>query len=296
MLTRSLSKLRLHSPTSTTRLVSMETESSSGLSLDSLPNCLLLIPDEVLSHIISFLSLADIGMLCLTGSSSLRDRVVVWITTTSCAKKVILGLTKEMKDRQTGYDEWIISCKQFGVLCKRASMLCSTSTRLRLLKSWYYKLEVLVCDKMDRDWAKLWGRLGLAASTSTFTLGWDETEFCRVMGWVKEMEGEKMSVVRMFFWDFVDHEDTKASWLSFIVSTFVKKTSSKETVEHQAAQLLFLMLGPADDDLSLLPTSYRDLNFFQQNLLNRVEGNPSLMTMREQVPATYSEAKEMFSD
>ena len=182
MLTRSLSKLRLHSPTSTTRLVSMETESSSGLSLVAHPNYLLLIPDEVLSHIISFLSMADTGMLCLTGSSSLRDRVVVWITTTSCAKKVILGLTMEMRDRQTGYDEWIISCKQFGVLCKRASMLCSTSTRLGLLKSWYYKLEVLVCDKMDRDWTKFWSRLGLDAATSTFTLGWDETEYGRVLG------------------------------------------------------------------------------------------------------------------
>ena len=219
MLTRSLSKLMLHSPTSTTRLVSMKTESSSGLSLDSLPNCLLLIPDEVLSHIISFLSLADIGMLCLTGSSSL----------------------KEMKDCRTGYDEWIISCKQFGVLCKRASMLCSTSIRLRLLTSWFYKLEQLECHKMDGDWAKLWGRLGLAAATSTFTLGWEDTEFGRVMGWVSEIEGEKMSVMRMFFWEFVDHEDTKASWLSFILSTFVSTTTNKESLERQAARLLFLL-------------------------------------------------------
>ena len=78
----------------------------------------------------------------------------------------------------------------------------------------------------------------------------------------------------MFFWDFVDHEDAKASWLSLILSTFVRKTSSKETVVHQAAQLLFLMLGPADDDLSLLPTFYLDFNFFQQKILNRCRATP----------------------
>ena len=174
MLTRSLSKLVLNSPTSTPRLVSMDTESYCGRSIVSRPNHLLLIPDEVLSHIISFLSMADIGILCLTGSSSLRDRVVVWITTTSLAKKVTMGLTRELANCQTGYDEWITSCKQVGVLCKRASMLCSTSIRLRLLTSWFYKLEGLVCHKMNGDWAKLWGRLGLAAATSTFSLGWDE--------------------------------------------------------------------------------------------------------------------------
>ena len=66
MLTRSLSKLMLHSPT-TTKLVFMDTEASSGATFQ--PNHLALIPDEVLSHIISFLSLTDIGMICLTGSS-----------------------------------------------------------------------------------------------------------------------------------------------------------------------------------------------------------------------------------
>ena len=86
MLIRSLSRLMLDSPTTRRMMVSMDTEPFSELSLQ--PNHLLLIPDEVLSHIISFLSLGDIGMLCLTGSSSLRDRVVAWITTTSCSKKV----------------------------------------------------------------------------------------------------------------------------------------------------------------------------------------------------------------
>ena len=32
------------------------------------------------------------------------------------------------------------------------------------------------------------GRVGLAAAASTFTLGWDETEFGRFTWWVVEME------------------------------------------------------------------------------------------------------------
>ena len=148
MLTRSLSKLMLQSPT-TTKLVFMDPEASSGSTFQ--PNHLALIPDEVLSHIISFLSLTDIGMICLTGSSWLRDRMVAWINTTSCSRKVSMNLTKDLMDHQTGYEEWVASCKQFGMLCKRASMLCSTSTRLRLLTSWFSMLECLVCNKMNRD-------------------------------------------------------------------------------------------------------------------------------------------------
>ena len=91
MLTRSLSKLMLHSPT-TTKLVFMDTEAFSGATFQ--PNHLALLPDEVLSHIISFLSLTDIGMICLTGSSWLRDRMVAWINTTSCSRKVFMHLTR----------------------------------------------------------------------------------------------------------------------------------------------------------------------------------------------------------
>ena len=131
MLTRSLSRLMLDSPTTRRMMVSRDTKPFSEPSLQ--PNHLVLIPDEVLSHIISFLSMADIGVLCLTGSSILMNRVVAWIATISCSKKVIRTLAMELLDCQLGCDEWIATCKQFGVLCKRASMLSSTSTRLRLL-------------------------------------------------------------------------------------------------------------------------------------------------------------------
>ena len=91
MLTRSLSKLMLDSPT-TSKLIHQ-------------PNYLLMIPEELLAHI-SFVSLADIGVMCLTGSTRLKDRVVAWITTTSCCKKVMVSLTREMMDQKAGYEEW----------------------------------------------------------------------------------------------------------------------------------------------------------------------------------------------
>ena len=46
---------------------------------------------------------------------------------------------------------------------KRASMLSSSSKRLRMLSSWFSKLECLVCRQMNKDWASLMG-----AASSTF--------------------------------------------------------------------------------------------------------------------------------
>jgi hypothetical protein len=67
------------------------------------------------------------------------------------------------------------------------SMLSNTSRRLSI---WFSNLECLVCRQMTKDWACLclMGRVGLAAAASTFTMGWDETEFGTLMWWVVEME------------------------------------------------------------------------------------------------------------
>jgi len=286
MLTRSLSKLMLDSPTSS-KLVHQ-------------PNFLLFIPEELLAHIISFLSLSDIGVMCLTGSTLLKDRVVAWITTTSCCKKVMVSLTKEMMNQEAGYDEWVKVCRQFGLLCKRVSMLHSTSTRLKLLSSWYSRLECLVCGEMGSDWARLWGRLGLAAATSSFSLGWDETEFGKVVGWLRDRETDQQwvrrRVLRIFFWEFVDNEDTQACWLSHIIRTFTDP-SAHMAVEHQAADLLFILLGPANkDDSTFVPQLFSGLTSFQCNLYTKLQGMPDWTIMQEQVPASYAEAKEMFSD
>ena len=73
-------------------------------------------------------------------------------------------------------------------------------------------------------------------------------------------------------------------------------TSLKTSAKQDAAHLLFLMLGPAEDDLALSSPAGRDYNFFQLSLHNKLQGKPNMMTMQEQVPNTFAEAKEMFSD
>ena len=290
MLTRSLSKLMLDSPTNI-KLVPVMKETTHHFIL---PDYLLLIPEEILTHIFSFLSLSDIGMLCLTGSFSLRNRVMAWITTTSCCKKVTGSLTKEKIKQQAGYEEWLRSNHQFGLLCKRASMLYSTSTRLMLLSSWYSRLECIVS-----DWAKLWGRLGLAAATSSFSLGWDEAEFGKLVDWVVRVEGglvgDRRRILRIFFWEFVENEDTKVSWLSYFIRTFTI-TTSNIPAEKQAAKMLYLLLGPSEEDFTVLPCPARDYNSFQLGLHTRLEGKPDWNIMQEHIPTSYSKAKEMFSD
>ena len=40
-------------------------------------------------------------------------------------------------------------------IVKRTSMLSNTSRRLKMLSSWFSKLECLVCRQMAKDWACL---------------------------------------------------------------------------------------------------------------------------------------------
>ena len=174
MLTRSLSKLMLCSPTTTKSLARDASEEPCS---SVLCNYLVLIPEEILSTIFSYLPLADIGQLCLTGSSLLTTRVVTWLTSSLCAKKVSMMLPRDMTGHQF-YEVWVKECKQLGVLCKRASMLWSTSNRLELLARASIKMEEVVrVKKVDNDWTKMLGKVGLAASSSTFILGWDEPEY-----------------------------------------------------------------------------------------------------------------------
>ena len=290
MLTRSLSKLMLCSPTTTKSWMKKSSEEERPLVIG---NYLVLIPEEILFTIFSYLPLTDIGQLCLTGSSLLINRVVTWLNSSLCAKKVSMFLPRYMTGHQF-YEVWVKKCQHFGVLCKRASMVCSTSNRLKLLASAYNKVERIVTSKeVQDDWNKLLGVVGLAAATSTFILGWDESEYNRVLGWVRGRK-EVTDVVqglRIFLWEFIDHDDTKASWLAFISNTLgglLKQPSTQ--VESQVAEVLYLLLGPAPDIND--PT----LTIFQQNTINRLEGEPSIFMMQEHVPINYEEAKKMFSD
>ena len=97
MLTRSLSKLMLCSPTTTKSLARDASEEPCS---PVLCNYLVLIPEEILSTIFSYLPLADIGQLCLTGSSLLTNRVVSWLTSSLCAKKMRMMLPKDTTGHQ----------------------------------------------------------------------------------------------------------------------------------------------------------------------------------------------------
>ena len=289
MLTRSLSKLKLCSP-NTTRYWTKKT--SEDQRSPFIVNYLVLIPEEILFTIFSYLPLADIGQLCLTGSSLLNTRVLTWINSTLCVKKVSMLLPLDMTS-QHFYEVWVKKCKGFGVLCKRASMLSSTTNRLRLLASAYTNVErVILAREVQNKWTKLLGIVGLAAATSTFILGWDEPEYHRVLAWVRSRKEGSVFVqgFRIFFWEFIDHEDTKASLLSYIINTLGETLKLPSTlVESRVAVGLYLLLGPAP--ASPDPT----LTIFQQNIVNRLEGNHNMFMMQEHVPTNYEEAKRMFS-
>ena len=61
-----------------------------------------------------------------------------------------------------------------------------------------------MCGEMDRDLARLWGRLGLAVAISSFSRG-------RVFLCLREMEADIRGVVRIFFWEFVNDQYTQTS-------------------------------------------------------------------------------------
>ena len=174
-------------------------------------------------------------------------------------------------------------------------MLCSTSNRLKLLASAYSNVERIVTSKeVQNNWNKLLGVVGLAAATSTFILGWDESEYDRVLGWVRGRK-EVTDVVqglRIFLWEFIDHEDTKASWLSYIISTFGMPFQQTTHVDSRVAEVLYLFLGPSLE----IETDDPTLTMFQQNTINRLQSVPSFSIMQEKVPENYEEAKRMFSD
>ena len=86
---------------------------------------------------------------------------------------------------EEGVDKWIDMTGQFGLMSKRVSMIYSTSARLRLLSKWYERLEDIIdvyCE--DGPWKDLVLRIGLASSLATFSLGWDEVEYNKILGWV----------------------------------------------------------------------------------------------------------------
>ena len=143
---------------------------------------LLLLPKEQLHQIFSFLPVTDIGGLCQIGSTQLKDKVEDWISTIACCKQVSVNLTREMTCEEVCY-HLAGTCRQYGLLCKRASMLGDINTRLMKLSTWYSRLERFLCAKLGSDWYFHWGGLCLRVVSISFRLGWDEAGHGRVKEW-----------------------------------------------------------------------------------------------------------------
>ena len=78
------------------------------------------LPQELLVHILSFLSLSDIGNLCLTGSSRLGDQVTTWMLSRAFAMKVEAtlnnGSSETTPTEEELVDSWLEATRQVCVL------------------------------------------------------------------------------------------------------------------------------------------------------------------------------------
>ena len=144
MLTRSIARLRLYSP---------DTQSSlQHSSLRAISDCLLHhLPKEMFHHILSFLSISDWGQLCLV-SKQTRNMVMSWVASQSCLSILTCRLSS-VTNTETRMQLWLHLCSQFGLLCKRATMLCNTKNRLSHLVKWFSYLSQLGCEGLTFQWS-----------------------------------------------------------------------------------------------------------------------------------------------
>jgi hypothetical protein len=82
----------------------------------------------------------------------------------------------------------------------------------------------------------LMGRVGLPAAASTFTLGWDETEFGRLMWWVVEME------------DGMKGDKHRLIWCPYLPEPMIEE---EEEPDNGTAKLLVLTHGSQAEVWSL---------------------------------------------
>ena len=105
-----------------------------------------------------------------------------------------------------------------------------TDNRLWMLTIWCERMEILATERysletgdLDSRWMRFLHKVGLASALSTFILGWDEVEFPKIVDWLKNLErnviiGDRRRVLRIFFWQFLFSDNSKASW-QFVVSS-----------------------------------------------------------------------------
>ena len=96
------------------------------------------LPQELLVHILSFLSLSDIGNLCLTGSSRLGEQVTTWMLSRAFARKVEATLNNGPSfiapTEEELVDNWLEATRQVCVLNNLLTyFVCFTNPRLSIV-------------------------------------------------------------------------------------------------------------------------------------------------------------------
>ena len=208
----------------------------------------------------------------------------------------------EHNTEEESVDAWLEVMGQLGLLAKRASMIACTMERLRMLTSWCERMEGLADEHYkleagDASWRKLLKKIGLASALAAFSLGWDEVEYSKIVVWLTSLEDAEITrnrrrVLRIFFWQFLDGDSTKASWLGYLLRTFtnVRSSSTKDFKSYQYAEFILCLFGPAQEVVS------EELSSFKLEALTRLTGTPSYTALTKAFDGGYFEAKNIFAD
>ena len=300
MLTKKMSMLNFESPANS---IQLGARGASTRSEDSKDHYYLeQLPQELYVHILSMLSLSDVGNLSLTGSTRIRTKIIDWIMSKSFQRKISVSLAVPVSSLTTadGLDCWKKVTKEFGMLVKKVSMIYGTSYRLRLLSAWYGSLDSLVRPE-DGLWAKFLSRTGLACALAALTLGWDVVEFNKILGWLRESKedftGDGRRLLRLYLWQHLATEQCKGTWLSWLLQTLTGSQQPGCQSSREEANLLMCLFGPATfqpEANSLVELG--ELTNFQELLLVKMQGRPNYLGLLGFRSRSYQYAKWRFED
>ena len=289
MLTKKMSVLNFESPVTSIRRFPEDSQYCSYLEQ---------LPQELFVHIVSLLPLSDTGNLALTGSAGIRNKIIDWMMSRSFQRKISRMITVPVSSLVAAdqVETWKEVTAEFGFLAKKVSMIHGSSYRLRLLSSWYERLEVLVSGP-NQAWSKFLVKTGLASALASFTYGWDNMEYDRILGWLRETEedlgGDSRRLLRLYLWQFLNTDQCRGSWTAWILQTFTKPRMAVPQ-DYQSARLMICLFGPAK--LELETSELLELSHFQEELLTKMTGRPDYRGLEGFQSRSYHYAKAKFGD
>jgi len=261
------------------------------------------LPVEMFERILCLLPLSAVGNLCLTGSPPLRLRVLLWISSQRGCNRVCSLLDPQTVLAEEKLDCWLPTFRSFGLLCKKASMVEGTGTRLRLLFDWHHKLDLQARVELTNrlphphsastEVANLLSKIGFAAALGAFTRGWDDAENSIVLGsfnqQAEKLCGDSIRLLRLYFWDFLDSDHQKAGWLAYLLRSGTQPVTLVVAArqEVEAARMLYTLFGPAEQ-------GGEEGHF--AGLRSKLLGRPDWATLTNTLPGDYYEAQSRFQD